>query len=179
MLVRRGFSSSSTAGVYDHHRDSEYDNIDDLCREFMDIPAQEFAMGCSILHKIALGVSCQEVEKILNDMPNMVNFRDYDRRTPLHIAASEGHLELCQLLLQKGAKINRSDRWGGSPLDDAYRHRHAHILELLQRHGGKFGSPSQANNLITASSEGDVEEVKVLLEYGKIDLSVGDYGMSV
>ena len=29
------------------------------------------------------------------------------RRTALHVAASEGHLEACQYLVQKGAKINR------------------------------------------------------------------------
>lgn len=142
----------------------------------MDVSAQEFAMGCSVLHQIAKGISTDDLLHILEDVPSMVNFRDYDRRTPLHIAASEGHLDLCQLLLQHGAKINRCDRWGGSPLDDAYRHRHAAVIEFLQQEGGRFGSPSQANNLISAASEGDIEEVKALLEYGNIDLSAGDYG---
>ena len=32
----------------------------------------------------------------------------------LHIAASEGHLDLCKFLIQAGAQINRSDRWGGT-----------------------------------------------------------------
>ena len=46
-----------------------------------------------------------------------VNFCDYDKRTPLHLAASEGHTEMVELLLQRGAKLN-SDRWGQSPLDE-------------------------------------------------------------
>jgi Ankyrin repeats (3 copies) len=93
-----------------------------------------------------------------------------------HIAASEGHLSICQwLVLEHEARINRSDRWGGSPLDDAKRHRHAHVFAFLRQHGAVFGSPSQANNLITAASEGDVDEVRDLLEYGNIDVNEGDY----
>jgi hypothetical protein len=120
-------------------------------------------------------MSPQKLESILQDLPRLIDFRDYDRRTPLHIAASEGHLELCQLLVNKGAKINRSDRWGNSSLDDAYRHRHNAVVEFLQANGGKFGSPSQANSLITAASEGDVEEVKLLLKYGNVDINTSDY----
>ena len=71
--------------------------------------------------------------------------------------------------------INRSDRWGGSPLDDAFRHKHAPVIQFLRQHGGTFGSPSQSSCFITAASEGDLEEVKALLEYGNIDLNQGDY----
>lgn len=141
----------------------------------MDLPAQEFAMGCSFLHQVALGIDASVLKKILDDRPSLVNFRDYDRRTPLHIAASEGYTETCRFLVEKGAKINRSDRWGGSPLDDAHRHRHSEVIQFLRQHGGTFGSPSLANNFITAASEGDVDEVKALLEFGNIDLNQGDY----
>jgi len=46
-----------------------------------------------------------------------VNFCDYDKRTPLHLAASEGHSEIVKILLQNGAKVNK-DRWGHSPIDE-------------------------------------------------------------
>ena len=93
----------------------------------------------------------------------------------MHIAASEGHLAICQFLVKKGARINRSDRWGGSPLDDAYRHRHLSCVQYLQSVGGTFGSSSQATNFITAASEGDMEEVATLLRLGNIDIDQGDY----
>ncbi len=151
------------------------DLLDDLCRKHMDLPAQDFAMGCGFLHQVALGVPTHEIEELLKEVPSLVNFRDYDRRTPLHIAASEGHLEICKLLVDKGAMINRSDRWGLAPLDDAHRHQYHNVVQYLQQNGGKFGSSSLSINLYNACVEGDIEEVQSLLEYGKIDLNSSDY----
>jgi len=44
----------------------------------MQVPAHEFAQGCSFLHQVALGHQT-EIEKILEEKPGFVNFRDYDR----------------------------------------------------------------------------------------------------
>lgn len=47
-----------------------------------------------------------------------VNEGDYDRRTALHIAASDGFLEIVQYLVEdRAADVNVQDRWGGTPLD--------------------------------------------------------------
>ena len=40
------------------------------------------------------------------------NLADYDKRTALHLAASEGCEEIVVLLLEKGADVNAIDRWG-------------------------------------------------------------------
>lgn len=61
---------------------------------------------------------------------------DYDKRTPLHLAASEGHLDCVKLLLQYWANVNPIDRMGGTPLTDAVRHGHIHIQQVLREHGG-------------------------------------------
>lgn len=37
---------------------------------------------------------------------------DYDRRTALHLAATEGHSHVVELMLKRGANINPVDRWG-------------------------------------------------------------------
>ena len=94
---------------------------------------------------------------------------------PLHIAASEGHLTIVKYLVTQGARVNRSDRWGGSALDDAHRHRHLQCTEYLQSVGASFGSKSQATNFITAASEGDLEEVSMLYRLGNIDVNECDY----
>jgi ankyrin repeat protein len=146
--------------------------------QHMDLPAQEFAMGCHFLHQVALGMPLSVLAAILRERPSLVNFRDYDRRSPLHVAASEGHLSICEfLVVENGAIVNRSDRWGGSPLDDAHRHRHVHITKFLLTHGAVSGSPSQSNCFITAASEGDLDEVQAFLDLGHtiIDVNQGDY----
>lgn len=49
----------------------------------------------------------QELEKGVEP-----NVGDYDRRTALHLAACEGCTEIILLLLEKGADVNSTDRWG-------------------------------------------------------------------
>lgn len=64
------------------------------------------------------------------------NKTDYDKRTPLHLAASEGHLDCVKLLLEYWANVNPIDRMGGTPLTDAVRHGHIHIQQVLRERGG-------------------------------------------
>ena len=124
---------------------------------------QEFAIGCNLLQAAARG-DRDAMEKILKKYPNHVNFRDYDRRTALHVAASEGHLDICMFLVEgKRCRINRSDRWGGSPLDDAHRHRQENVVKFLRKNGATTGSLDQTTNLIAAAADGDAEEVGLLL----------------
>lgn len=78
-------------------------------------------------------------------------------------------------MVEKGARVNRSDRWGGSPLDDAHRHRHSEVIQYLRQQGATFGTLTQLPRFIQAASEGDQEEVRALLEFGNIDLDEGDY----
>jgi ankyrin repeat protein len=78
-------------------------------------------------------------------------------------------------LVEKGARVNRNDRWGNTPLDDSHRHRHGEVIEYLRQQGATFGTLTQLPRFIQAASEGDQAEVKALLEFGNIDLDEGDY----
>jgi len=47
---------------------------------------------------------------------------DYDKRTPLHLAASEGHVDIVKFLVETvGVDVNPMDRFNYTPLDDAIR----------------------------------------------------------
>mmetsp|Transcript_6187 Transcript_6187/g.9731 ORF Transcript_6187/g.9731 Transcript_6187/m.9731 type:complete len:1302 (+) Transcript_6187:185-4090(+) len=68
-----------------------------------------------------------------------VNCKDYDGRTPMHLASSENHLRVVRLLHEAGAYLNPVDRWGHTPLADAMRMNHVNVVEYLTKHGGTKG----------------------------------------
>ncbi len=48
--------------------------------------------------------------------PSLVNARDAEGATPLHLAAVEGHCEIALLLIEHGAHVNATDhRFGATP----------------------------------------------------------------
>uniref|UniRef100_A0A8C9ZAI3 glutaminase n=1 Tax=Sander lucioperca TaxID=283035 RepID=A0A8C9ZAI3_SANLU len=61
--------------------------------------------------------------------------RDYDSRTALHVAASEGHVEVV-VFLTEVCKVNphMKDRWGNTPLDDAMQFGHDVVVSALQEY---------------------------------------------
>ena len=60
-----------------------------------------------------------------------VNAADYDGRTALHLAASEGHERMVKFLLSQGADPTLVDRWGATPSRDAEREGHTALTNLL------------------------------------------------
>lgn len=51
------------------------------------------------------------VRKLLEEDGALVNARDYDSRTPLHVAALHGWQEVAECLVANGADVNAQDRW--------------------------------------------------------------------
>jgi glutaminase len=126
---------------------------------------------------------------------------DYDRRTPLHLAAAENQIDVVKFFIEEKRRSNESidlnprDRWGGTPLDDAYLHGNEAIIELLECAGGVRGatnsptdgdlravSPSdqaeshRAAELIWAASEGDLTAICCLVAQG-MPLDIADYDL--
>ncbi|XP_027187729.1 potassium channel SKOR isoform X3 [Cicer arietinum] len=60
------------------------------------------------------------------------NLKDYDYRTPLHVAASEGLIFMAKLLLDAGASVFTKDRWGNTPLDEARMSGNKNLIKLLE-----------------------------------------------
>lgn len=60
------------------------------------------------------------------------NSEDYDHRTPLHVAASEGLFLMAKMLVEAGASVISKDRWGNSPLDEARLCGNKKLIKLLE-----------------------------------------------
>jgi len=63
-----------------------------------------------------------------------VKSTDYDKRTPLHLAAAEGRLKVTQFLLDSGADPHVEDRWGVTPLVEAEQNGHMKTLAAIKQH---------------------------------------------
>ncbi|GFU12281.1 ANK_REP_REGION domain-containing protein, partial [Nephila pilipes] len=64
--------------------------------------------------------------------PNIVSDLTEQFKTPLHIAAENGHLDIARLLLEYDADILAKDSSGLTAMDLAEKSDHPHVMELLK-----------------------------------------------
>ena len=70
--------------------------------------------------------------KCLNLRGWKINGYDYDGRTALGLACSEGHLDIVKYLINHGADVNHRDARGNNALDDAVRENRKDVIEYLK-----------------------------------------------
>jgi glutaminase len=80
--------------------------------------------------------STNEISEIKYLIAKGVNLTeaDYDGRTGLHLAASEGNLEIVKILHSMGVPLAPKDRWGLTPFDDAKRENRKEVTAWFEEH---------------------------------------------
>eukprot|EP00871_Galdieria_phlegrea_P001829 jgi/Galph1/2647/GphlegSOOS_G1277.1 len=133
---------------------------------------------CMTLMNRVVKNDIMKVEEHLEKYPEDIHFADYDQRTPLHIASSEGHVVMVKLFLERGASTQALDRWHHSPLDDAVSNKHNEVIALFKntsreeqraidsRSNQSISSLVICLELMDAVYKGERERVSLLLEAG-------------
>ena len=129
-----------------------------------------------------------EVTRVGTGLKFDLNKSDYDKRTALHLACAEGHVEIVKYLINhadadkitgrnkhaQGVEINCADRWGNTPLREAMVHKHDHIVQLLLAAGASMGKVNVGQEILSAVDKGDLGQLITLLA-AKADVNSHDY----
>uniref|UniRef100_A0A8C7YS20 asparaginase n=1 Tax=Oryzias sinensis TaxID=183150 RepID=A0A8C7YS20_9TELE len=100
----------------------------------------------------------------LKEMGSNLCLGDYDGRTPLHVAACEGHFKVVQYLLSHGASVYVKDRYGDTPLSNAVRFRHKDVVKLLRKTGAHFSRDQleeAGTELCSLAASGDLDGLEI------------------
>lgn len=88
----------------------------------------------SILHAVANG-DCGVVQRLLDGDSGLLRARGPRMRTPLIVAAAQGHVAVVSLLLQRGVPLTDVDADGCSALSHAAAYGRADVVDVLLTHG--------------------------------------------
>jgi glutaminase len=167
-----------------------------LSRKKIDPTMRKGSGGQAVLGDLLFAASQGDVAALSQQQESGIDLfeGDYDKRTALHLAASEGHAEACSFLIS-GAKtksdaISAKDRWGGTPLSDAMKGGFEDCAKVLREAGAqesgadaiphgaakdKFSVVSaDAPEILFAAADGDLDELVKLAAAG-VNLSLCDY----
>lgn len=118
---------------------------------------------------LLLAAQCNSLAcvKELLDKGANVSASNYDGATALHLAAEEGHTEVCVALLRAGAAVDGSDD-GETPLVQAALGGHVRCVEALIEAGAKVNAASSDEDppLVAAVGGGSVACMYSLLQAG-------------
>jgi ankyrin repeat protein len=134
------------------------------------IKSRRRALRTHVLLSAARSNNFERTEWALQGGHIEINSSDDMGRTALHVAASEGHLEMAEHLLGAKADPCIRDRHGNTPLNDAVRQRHDAVAAAIRTRApdGRIALPGHTAGIqmCAAAAEGDVVQVKRLLSNG-------------
>ncbi|GBP54320.1 BCL-6 corepressor-like protein 1 [Eumeta japonica] len=120
--VRKNISKPSPESVNDIHKEIKSWFINK-------------SVGETCLHRAARLGYMDCVAYCLEKLSAEPSARDNAGFTPLHVAASRGHVRIARLLLQYGANVSAAAQGGIRPLHEACENSHLEMIRLLLAYG--------------------------------------------
>lgn len=107
---------------------------------------------------------------VLDEEPDLANAPNHDGFTPLGLAAFFGHKAAVQVLLSRGAEVDRLDqsRFANTALDAAVAGDRTEVVKFLLEHHASVNvrSAGGATPLQKAAQNGNLEVCRLLLDRG-------------
>eukprot|EP00111_Clytia_hemisphaerica_P009505 TCONS_00027873-protein len=92
--------------------------------------------GLTALHCAIKEGRTEVASLLLSRSADLISLTDANGRSPLHIAASSGHVKLVQLLLGQGALVDDEDKNNWTPLHHAANAGHLEVTQFLVEQDG-------------------------------------------
>ena len=176
VTVATGSEMGSTIGASDEDNESIASRESDSRMEMIKQRDQKWKINV-FLTRVAQGDE-QNVSRMLNSGDVHVAVTDELKRTPLHVAASEGCNSIVRMLLQAKADVSAVDAMLNTPLNDAVQHKHDQAAVLIREHcpTQKYELPGAGAGveMCVAAAAGDIEQIQRLIRNG-VDPDAADY----
>jgi ankyrin repeat protein len=142
------------------------------------VPVGHHILRAKVARATALG-DLHSVRLALTLDPFLANTTPPDatcRDSLLSIAVEEGHHEIAELLIRRGARVDDRGAYQETPLHKAARRGDPYMVDVLLRKGAEPDARSQGGHtpLHYAAEAGDAQSVRLLLKH-RVDLRAVTY----
>ncbi|KAH7970063.1 hypothetical protein HPB52_023952 [Rhipicephalus sanguineus] len=158
-----------------HYATEDRDIMRILLKHGGDVNAETRTTMETPIHHCSRTGNVAILQEIIDTMPPAAvmiscNQQARNKKTPLHLAAAEGRLDVCKILLELKADTNALDDQGQTPMMLAIENDHSEVVKLFLRVKPDLAMMSNAKGFTCAhiaAMKGSTAVIKELMKFNK------------